>query len=122
VDEDRDRGRDEEAVPEGGEAVARAPVEPREEDPGEEEVPDEVEDVQALDEARDVVEKRLLQLRLPSEREPVLQVDDPSRVRRRLPPVRRHRQPRELVHAHGGEHDRDLGQAVASLGERTARC
>jgi hypothetical protein len=45
VDDDGDRGRDEEAVPEAPEAVARSVVKPEEEEPSKREVAHEVEEV-----------------------------------------------------------------------------
>src|SRR3989304_1718922 len=86
VDEDGDRGREHEAVAEAAEAVARAVVEPEEEDPGEEEVPDEVEDVERVYEVGHREEHTLEQV-LPVEPENLLDADDLARVRERRRPA-----------------------------------
>jgi hypothetical protein len=88
-------------------------VEPHEEDPGEEEVTDEVEDVQRLHQVGQG-EERALQRLLPREPEHLLGRDDPARVREGLSPVRLHGMTGHLVDADGTEDDPDLGQPVAT--------
>ena len=107
----RDRGRDQEGVAEGAEAVPRAAVQPDEEDPREEEVADEVEDVERLDHVGER-EERALQRLLPGDTEHLLDGLDPACVRERLSPVRLHRVPRDLVGGERTDHDGDLRSGV----------
>src|SRR5215210_55008 len=117
VDQQGDRRGRKEAVAEAAEAVARAAVEPDEEDAGDDEVAEEVEEVQRVHDVRKREERPLERL-FPGKAEPFLDGLDPPRVREGLRPVRRHRQARSLVGGEGPEHDGELRDRVTSRQER----
>jgi hypothetical protein len=112
VDEQRNRGRDDEGVAEAAEAVARLEVEPGEEDAGEDEMADEVEDVHRLYDFGHSEEEALQRL-LPGEMQRLLQVEDPVRVRDGQRPVRRHEMAQVLVDLEAAHDDRRLHEQVA---------
>ena len=75
-------------------------------------MPDEVEDVQRAHEPGQR-EERGLELRLPAEREHLLELGDAPCVRDGRRPVRLHRQSSELVQGQRAEDDADLSNPVA---------
>ena len=121
---------DDEAVAEASESLTRAEVQPGEEDAGEDEMPDEVEEVHGLDEIGHFEEDALQRL-LPGEVSPALEVDHPLRVRVGSRPVRRDQVPKQLIDLESADDDQDLVQPVPPpkprprtrhAGDSTSRC
>jgi hypothetical protein len=107
------RRRHEECVAEEPEAVPGAVVEPYEEDAGQHEVPEEVEDVQHLEQVGHL-QKGALQRGFPREARDALEMQHRAGVRECLGPVGHHQHAGTLVGANRCQDDTDLRQAVAA--------